>query len=91
MKASDWSASGRLMQSSGNNRNKKKCNQYLQMSSFLLSIQRRNRTGGNQNAGFYRIFKGAAKIFSEALIDYAFTHYKNMLPLHRWLIKAIDN
>jgi len=27
--------------------------------------------------------------FSGALIDYAYTHYKNMLPLHRWLIKAL--
>jgi len=28
--------------------------------------------------------------YSEALIDYAYTHYKNMLPLHRWLKKVLD-
>ena len=28
--------------------------------------------------------------FSDALIDYAYTHYKNMLPLHRWLKKVLD-
>jgi hypothetical protein len=28
--------------------------------------------------------------YSGALIDYAYTHYKNMLPLHRWLKKALD-
>lgn len=28
--------------------------------------------------------------FSDAIIDYAYTHYKNMLPLHRWLKKALD-
>ncbi|MEJ2282386.1 MAG: DUF2461 domain-containing protein [Desulfobacterales bacterium] len=27
--------------------------------------------------------------FSHALVDYAYTHYKNMLPLHRWLIKVL--
>jgi uncharacterized protein (TIGR02453 family) len=27
--------------------------------------------------------------FSDALIDYAYTHYKNMLPLHRWLKKVL--
>jgi uncharacterized protein (TIGR02453 family) len=29
--------------------------------------------------------------YSEALIDYAYTHYKNMLPLHRWLIKVLNH
>jgi len=29
--------------------------------------------------------------YSNALIDYAYTHYKNMLPLHRWLKKILDN
>ena len=28
--------------------------------------------------------------YSDALIGYAFTHYKNMLPLHRWLKKVLD-
>lgn len=28
--------------------------------------------------------------YSDAIIDYAYTHYKNMLPLHRWLKKALD-
>ncbi|MFC1880902.1 DUF2461 family protein [Thermodesulfobacteriota bacterium] len=28
--------------------------------------------------------------YSEALIDYAYTHYKNMLPLHQWLKKVLD-
>jgi hypothetical protein len=28
--------------------------------------------------------------YSEALVDYAFSHYKNMLPLHQWLKKVID-
>jgi len=28
--------------------------------------------------------------YSDALIDYAYTHYKNMLPLHRWLKIALD-
>ena len=28
--------------------------------------------------------------YSDVLIDYAYTHYKNMLPLHRWLKKALD-
>ena len=23
--------------------------------------------------------------YSDAIIDYAYAHYKNMLPLHRWL------
>ena len=27
---------------------------------------------------------------SEAIVDYAYSHYKNMLPLHRWLKKALD-
>jgi len=28
--------------------------------------------------------------YSEALIEYAYTHYKNMLPLHIWLRKVLD-
>ena len=28
--------------------------------------------------------------YSGDLVDYAYTHYKNMLPLHRWLKKALD-
>ena len=28
--------------------------------------------------------------FSDAIVDYAYSHYKNMLPLHRWLRKALD-
>ena len=28
--------------------------------------------------------------YSEAFIDYAYTHYKNMLSLHIWLKKALD-
>jgi len=28
--------------------------------------------------------------YSEALIDYAYTHYKNMLDLHQWLKKVLD-
>ena len=28
--------------------------------------------------------------YSEAIIDYAYAHYKNMLPLHRWLKKALS-
>ena len=31
------------------------------------------------------------EFYSETLVDYAFAHYKNMLPLHRWLMKAVDN
>jgi uncharacterized protein (TIGR02453 family) len=27
--------------------------------------------------------------YSDALIEHAFAHYKNMLPLHQWLLKAI--
>jgi len=26
--------------------------------------------------------------YSDAIIDHAYSHYKNMLPLHRWLKKA---
>ena len=29
--------------------------------------------------------------FSGALIDHAYTHYKNMLPLHRWLKNVLDS
>ena len=29
--------------------------------------------------------------YSEALIDHAFSHYKNMLPLHQWLKKVTGN
>ena len=28
--------------------------------------------------------------FSAAIIDYAYGHYRNMLPLHRWLKKVIE-
>ena len=28
--------------------------------------------------------------YSEALVDHAFSHYKNMLPLHQWLKKVIE-
>jgi uncharacterized protein (TIGR02453 family) len=28
--------------------------------------------------------------YSEAIIDHAYDHYKNMLPLHRWLRKSLD-
>ena len=28
--------------------------------------------------------------YSDAIIDYAYAHYKNMLPLHRWLKKVLD-
>jgi uncharacterized protein (TIGR02453 family) len=28
--------------------------------------------------------------FSGAIIDYAYSHYRNMLPLHRWLKKGLD-
>jgi uncharacterized protein (TIGR02453 family) len=29
--------------------------------------------------------------YSDAIVDYAFGHYKNMLPLHQWLRNALDN
>jgi uncharacterized protein (TIGR02453 family) len=28
--------------------------------------------------------------FSGAIIDYAYSHYRNMLPLHRWLKNGLD-
>jgi uncharacterized protein (TIGR02453 family) len=28
--------------------------------------------------------------FSDAIIDYAYSHYRNMLPLHRWLKKVLE-
>jgi len=28
--------------------------------------------------------------YSDAIIDHAYAHYKNMLPLHRWLKKSLD-
>ncbi len=28
--------------------------------------------------------------FSDAIIDYAYSHYRNMLPIHRWLKKVLD-
>jgi uncharacterized protein (DUF2461 family) len=28
--------------------------------------------------------------YSDAIIDYAYSHYKNLLPLHRWLRKALN-
>ena len=31
------------------------------------------------------------QFYSEAIIDYAFSHYKKMVPIHRWLKKALDN
>ena len=30
------------------------------------------------------------EFFSGDIIDYAYSHYRNMLPLHRWLKKALD-
>ena len=30
------------------------------------------------------------EFFSDAIIDYAYSHYRNMLPLHKWLKKALD-
>jgi len=27
--------------------------------------------------------------YSGAIIDYAYSHYRNMLPLHRWLKKML--
>ena len=30
------------------------------------------------------------EFFSKAIIDYACAHYKNILPMHRWLKKALD-
>ena len=30
------------------------------------------------------------EFFSPALVDYVFGHYKNMLPIHKWLLKALD-
>jgi len=29
------------------------------------------------------------EFYSEDLVDYAFSHYKNMLPLHQWLNRVI--
>jgi uncharacterized protein (TIGR02453 family) len=29
------------------------------------------------------------QFYSEAIIDYAFSHYKNMVPIHYWLKKAL--
>ena len=29
------------------------------------------------------------KIFSDTIVDYAFSHFKNMSPLHEWLVKAV--
>ena len=28
--------------------------------------------------------------YSDAIIEYAYAHYRNMLPIHRWLKKALD-
>ena len=28
--------------------------------------------------------------FSDAIIDYAYSHHRNMLPIHRWLKKVLD-
>ena len=30
------------------------------------------------------------EFYSSALVDYAFEHYNNMLPIHKWLLKALD-
>jgi uncharacterized protein (TIGR02453 family) len=35
--------------------------------------------------------KVPAEFYSSELIDYAYTHYKNMLYLHRWLKKSLDD
>ena len=29
--------------------------------------------------------------YPNAIIDYAYSHYRNMLPLHHWLKKALDD
>ena len=29
-----------------------------------------------------------AEFFSAAIVDFAFNHYRNMVPLHRWLLKV---
>lgn len=29
------------------------------------------------------------ELFSSSIVDYAFSHYRNMYPLHEWLIKAV--
>jgi uncharacterized protein (TIGR02453 family) len=29
--------------------------------------------------------------YSNAIIDYAYSHYRNMLPLHHWLMKVLDD
>jgi uncharacterized protein (TIGR02453 family) len=31
------------------------------------------------------------QFYSEAIIDYAFSHYKQMAPIHNWLKKALEN
>ena len=31
------------------------------------------------------------QFYSEAIIDYAFSHYKNMAPIHRWLKNVLEN
>ncbi len=35
--------------------------------------------------------KVPAAFYSDACVAHAFAHYKNMLPLHRWLMKVMDN
>ena len=30
------------------------------------------------------------EFYSDTLIDYAYSHYRNMLPLHKWLKKILD-
>jgi hypothetical protein len=45
-------------------------------------------------SGFTGFSKVEEKIpeafYSEALVDFAFSHYKSMLPLHRWLMNVFD-
>ena len=35
--------------------------------------------------------KMPAEFFSSELINYAYTHYKNMVYLHRWLMKSLND
>jgi len=30
------------------------------------------------------------EFYSKAIVDYAFLHYKNMVPIHNWLTKVMD-
>jgi len=29
------------------------------------------------------------ELFSSAIIDFTFSHFENMSPIHRWLVKAL--